>query len=161
MSLICVKVKCIIMEKGYKIFLSLRSESTQHLAFSVQLHVTNSLVATGLGSRYLFVKCTKESIHNRTNSPPPWVDLTNSCELFMWIYVYIPFQQLQEFQFHRGECWVSLLGSTEKSRIWELEIEEEGKVHGRTGVESFAMKFFAEKKKRVLRESRFHVWSCI
>lgn len=48
MSLICIKVKCIIMGKGYKIFLSLRAESTLHLAFYFQLHVVNSLVVTGL-----------------------------------------------------------------------------------------------------------------
>lgn len=40
------------------------------------------------------------------------------------------------------------------------QIEDEGKVNDRTGVESFAIKFFAEKKKRLLRESRPHAWSC-
>ena len=47
-SLIYVKLKCIIMGKGCKIFLSLRAESMQHLASYVQLHVTNSLIVTGL-----------------------------------------------------------------------------------------------------------------
>lgn len=152
MSLICIKVKCIIMGKGYKIFLSLRARV--YTAFSFLLPAARCKLSCShrvYGSRDLFVKCMKESIYNRTNFP-----LLNLASLIhvscSWIYFCIPFQQLQEFQFHRGECWVSLLGSNEKSRIWELEIEEVSKVHGRTGVESLAMKFFAEKKKSVERK---------
>lgn len=123
-----------------------------HLALYLPMNLTNCLIdadvrqSKSVCEMYERTKYIIEQI-----LPLSWVDLTKI--LFMRISFTLLFEQLQEFQFHIRECWVSPLGSNEKRGTWELEIGEEGKVCGGTRVERFVMKIFA-KKKRMSRDSK-------